>query len=146
VIEPQVSRGFSTRSKERVCSIADEAIVPNISSSKHPGEGGDVVDNRFNWAFFPSTHSKHWRWYRRWVSSPQHRNWGTAIRSGFDVSNLSIKGLAYRSCWRPPSTSPAGAAEFATLLKTPDVDAIAIARRILVLYREPYDRLCAREN
>lgn len=30
----------------------DEAIVPNISSSKHPGEGGDVVDNRFNWAFF----------------------------------------------------------------------------------------------
>jgi hypothetical protein len=46
-----VSGGFSTRSKERVCSIADEAIVPNISSSKHPGESGDVVDNRFNWAF-----------------------------------------------------------------------------------------------
>src|ERR1700738_1684292 len=29
-------------------------------------------------------------------------------------------------------------------VKTPDVDAIAIARRILVLYREPYDRLSTR--
>jgi hypothetical protein len=45
-----------------------------------------------------------------------------------------------------PVPAPAGAAEFATLLKTPDVDAIAIARLILVLYREPYDRLSAREN
>jgi hypothetical protein len=30
----------------------DEAIVPNFSSSKHPGEGGDVVDNRYSWSFF----------------------------------------------------------------------------------------------
>jgi len=52
VIERHSVSGFSTRSKERVCSIADEAIVPNISSCKHRGEGGDVVDNRFNWAFF----------------------------------------------------------------------------------------------
>jgi hypothetical protein len=26
-------------------------VVPNFSSSKHPGEGGDVVDNRYSWSF-----------------------------------------------------------------------------------------------
>ncbi len=33
-------------------AVADEAIVPNFSSAKHPGEGGDVVDNSFDWSFF----------------------------------------------------------------------------------------------
>ena len=29
-------------------AVADEAILPLVSSSKHPGDGGDVVDNRIN--------------------------------------------------------------------------------------------------
>ena len=33
-------------------AVADEAILPNFSSFKRPGEGGNVVDNRFDWAFF----------------------------------------------------------------------------------------------
>ena len=33
-------------------AVADEAIVPNFTSSKHPGEGGDVVDDRYSWSFF----------------------------------------------------------------------------------------------
>jgi hypothetical protein len=32
-------------------AVADEAIVPNFSSFKRLNEGGNVVDNRFDWAF-----------------------------------------------------------------------------------------------
>jgi hypothetical protein len=41
----------SFRPRQAQNRVADEAIVPNFSNSKRPGEGGDVVDNRFNWAF-----------------------------------------------------------------------------------------------
>jgi hypothetical protein len=75
-------------------AVADEAIVPNFSSAKHPGEGGDVVDNRFNWAFFRLlTPTLGVGADSGWV----HRNWGTAQRSGFDVTNLTIKGEVYRN-------------------------------------------------
>jgi hypothetical protein len=75
-------------------AVADEAIVPNSSSAKHPGEGGDVVDNRFNWALFRLlTTNLGVGIDGAWV----HRSWGTSVRSGFDVTNLSIKGLAYRN-------------------------------------------------
>src|SRR5215831_5412343 len=33
-------------------AVADESILPLFSSSKHPDEGGNVVDNRFTWSFF----------------------------------------------------------------------------------------------
>src|SRR5262249_46489882 len=33
-------------------AVADEAIVPNFSSFKRPGDAGNIVDNRFDWAFF----------------------------------------------------------------------------------------------
>ena len=32
-------------------SVADEAIVPNFSTLNHPVEGGNAVDNRFDWSF-----------------------------------------------------------------------------------------------
>ena len=32
-------------------AVADELIVPNFSGFMHPAEGGNVVDNRFDWAF-----------------------------------------------------------------------------------------------
>jgi len=75
-------------------AVADEAIVPNFSSAKHPGEGADVVDDRFNWAFFRLLTEQvgvgvDGAWIRR--------NWGGSARSGFDVTNLTIKGLVYRN-------------------------------------------------
>ena len=75
-------------------AVADEAIVPNFSSFKRPNEGGNVVDNRFDWAFFRLlTPTLEVGIDGAWV----HRNWGNSLRSGFDVTNLSIKRLAYRN-------------------------------------------------
>jgi hypothetical protein len=75
-------------------AVADEAIVPNFSSSKHPGEGGDVVDNRFNWAFFRLlTPTLGAGIDGGWI----HRDWGSPLRSGFDATNLMIKGEVYRN-------------------------------------------------
>src|SRR6476620_8629437 len=33
-------------------AVADEAILPNFASFKSPIDGGNVVDNRFDWSFF----------------------------------------------------------------------------------------------
>jgi hypothetical protein len=75
-------------------AVADESRLPLFSSSKHPGEGGDVVDHRFSWSFFR-------------LLSPTvgigidsgwvHRNWPNSRRSGFDTTSLSIKGEVYRN-------------------------------------------------
>jgi hypothetical protein len=75
-------------------AVADEAIVPNFSASKHPGDDGDVVDNRYSWSFF--------RLLTKTLgvgidSGRVHRNWGVAPRSGFDTTNLTVKGELYRS-------------------------------------------------
>jgi hypothetical protein len=75
-------------------AVADEAIVPNFSSVKRPNEGGNVVDSRFDWAFFR-------------LLTPSlgfgidgagvHRNWGNSQRSGFEVTSLNLKGEVYRN-------------------------------------------------
>jgi hypothetical protein len=75
-------------------AVADEAIVPNFSNFKRPNEGGNVVDSRFDWAFFR-------------LLTPTlglgidgagvHRNWGNSQRSGFDVTSLNVKGEVYRN-------------------------------------------------
>jgi hypothetical protein len=75
-------------------AVADEAILPNFSSFKRPNEGGNVVDNRFDWAFFR-------------LLTPTlgvgidgavvHRNWGNSLRSGSDVTSLAVKGEVYRN-------------------------------------------------
>jgi hypothetical protein len=75
-------------------AVADEAIVPNWSSSKHPDGGGNVADNRLNWAFIRLlTPTLAVGIDSGWI----HRNWGTSLRSGLDVTNLTVKGLAYRT-------------------------------------------------
>jgi hypothetical protein len=64
------------------------------SASQHPGAGGDVVDNRFNWAFFRLlTPTLGVGIDGGWI----HRNWGSSLRSGFDVTNLAVKGEVYRN-------------------------------------------------
>src|SRR5262245_48932271 len=75
-------------------AVADEAILPNFSIFKRPSEGGNVVDNRFDWAFFR-------------LLTPTlgvgidgagvHRGWGDALRSGFDVTSLTVKWEVYRN-------------------------------------------------
>jgi hypothetical protein len=75
-------------------AVADEAIVPNFASSKHPGEGGDVVDNRYSWSFFRLlTKTVGIGVDSGWV----HRNWDVTSRYGFDTTNLTIKGEVYRN-------------------------------------------------
>jgi hypothetical protein len=75
-------------------AVADEAIVPNFTTFKRPTEGGNIIDNRFDWAFFRLlTPTLQVGVDSTWV----HRNWGNSRSSGFDVTNLSIKGLAYRN-------------------------------------------------
>ncbi|MGL5166899.1 MAG: hypothetical protein ACRC9K_13530 [Afipia sp.] len=74
-------------------AVADEAILPAFSNFKHPVEGGNVVDNRLTWSFVRLlTPTIGLGVDSGWV----HRNWGTAPRSGFDVTNLTIKGQVYR--------------------------------------------------
>jgi hypothetical protein len=75
-------------------AVADEAIVPNFATSKHPDEGGDVVDNRYSWSFFRLlTKTLGVGIDSGWV----HRDWGGGSRSGFDTTNLTIKGEVYRN-------------------------------------------------
>src|ERR1700736_1692095 len=54
-------------------AVADEAIVPNFSSSTHPGDGGDIIDSRYSWSFFRLlTKTLGVGIDSGWV----HRNWG----------------------------------------------------------------------
>jgi hypothetical protein len=75
-------------------AVADESILPLFSSSKHPDEGGNVVDNRFTWSFFRLlTPTLGVGVDSGWV----HREWGSSRNSGFDTTNLTIKGEIYRN-------------------------------------------------
>src|SRR5258708_29668718 len=75
-------------------AVADESILPLLSSSKQPDEGGDVVDKRFTWSIFRLlTPTLGVGVDSGWV----HRDWGTSQRSGFDTTNLTVKGEVYRN-------------------------------------------------
>jgi hypothetical protein len=75
-------------------AVADEAILPAVSSSKHHGEGGDATDNTVDWSFFRLLTPT----FGAGVDSGWiHRNWGSGTRSGFDTTSLSIKGEVYRN-------------------------------------------------
>ncbi len=75
-------------------AVADESILPLFSSSKQPDEGGDVVDKRFTWSIFRLlTPTLGVGVDSGWV----HRDWGTSRRSGFDTTNLTVKGEIYRN-------------------------------------------------
>ena len=75
-------------------AVADESRLPLFSSSKHPDEGGDVVDNRFSWSFFRLlTPTFGVGIDSGWVQ----RNWGSSQRFGFDTTSLSVKGEVYRN-------------------------------------------------
>jgi hypothetical protein len=55
-------------------AVNDELMLPSVASYEHPGGGGDVVDNKFNWAFSRLLTSKIAIGIDSgWI----HRNWGT---------------------------------------------------------------------
>src|SRR5262249_14117091 len=82
-------------------AVADEAILPNFASFKSPVDGGNVVDDRFDWSFFRLlTPTLGVGVDSAWV----HRNWGNALRSGFDVTSLGLKGEVYRNDLHPASS------------------------------------------
>jgi hypothetical protein len=75
-------------------AVADEAIVPNFAGFKRPVDGGNVVDNRFDWSFFRLlTPTLGFDVASAWV----HRNWGNSLRTGSDVISLGLKGEVYRN-------------------------------------------------
>src|SRR5579863_8686211 len=62
-------------------AVADEAIVPNFSYLDHPNGGGNVTDNRINYAFTRLlTPTVGIVVDNSWIA----RNWGVAQRFGLD--------------------------------------------------------------
>jgi len=75
-------------------AVADELFLPSFSRLKHPDEGGDVFDSRFDWSISrlltPTIAAVI---EGGWV----HRNWGPAQRSGFDATTVGLKGLLFKN-------------------------------------------------
>src|SRR5262245_54616333 len=70
-------------------AVADESILPLFSSSKHPDEGGNVVDNRFTWSFFRLlTPTLGVRVDSGWV----HREWGSLPELGLRYNESYDQG------------------------------------------------------
>jgi hypothetical protein len=75
-------------------SIADEAIVPAFSMLNHPVDGGNAVDNRFDWSFTRLlTPVLQVEIDSGWI----HRDWPTARSSGFATTDVGIKSEIYRN-------------------------------------------------
>ncbi len=75
-------------------AVADEAIVPNFSYWNHPDGGGNVTDNRINYAFSRLlTPTVGVVVDNSWIA----RNWGVTQRFGFDVINVGLKWEVYRN-------------------------------------------------
>jgi hypothetical protein len=74
-------------------AVADEAILPGFATLKHPAQGGNVDDTRFNWSFDRLlTPTIAVTFDGGWVN----RNWSTAQTSGLDTTNAGIKAEVFR--------------------------------------------------
>lgn len=75
-------------------AVADEAILPAYASFDHPVAGGNVVDNRINWSFVRLlTPTLQASIDSGWI----HRSRPTARASGFDTTDIGIKGEVFRN-------------------------------------------------
>jgi len=75
-------------------AVADEAILPSYAGLQHPAEGGIVGDDRINWSFVRLlTPTLAVSIDSGWI----HRSWGDLHRSGFDTTNVGIKGEVFRN-------------------------------------------------
>ena len=76
-------------------AVADEAIVPNVSTLNHSAAGGGLlVEDRINWSFarlltptLPVSIDTGWI----------HQNWPTRQTSGFDTTDIGLKYEAFRN-------------------------------------------------
>jgi hypothetical protein len=74
-------------------AVADEAILPAGSTLRRPADGGDVREDRINWAFVRLlTPTLAVSIDQGWI----HRAWSAGSLSGFDTTNVGIKGEVFR--------------------------------------------------
>ncbi len=75
-------------------AVLDELIFPALSSLNHPDDSTNVIDNRIGWSFARLlTPTLAIEINSGWI----HRNWGPAQRSGFDITEIGLKGLLYKN-------------------------------------------------
>jgi hypothetical protein len=76
-------------------AVADEFAFTPFVSPKHPAhDGSEVTDKGFEWSFMRLlTPTVAVGIDSGWI----HRNWGAFQRSGFETTNLTIKGALYRN-------------------------------------------------
>jgi hypothetical protein len=76
-------------------AVADEAIVPNVSTLNHPADGGgQLVEDRINWSFSRLlTPTLQVEIDSGWI----HQNWPTRQTSGFDTTDVGLKYEAFRN-------------------------------------------------
>jgi hypothetical protein len=74
--------------------VADEAIVPDFSTLNQPAERGNAVDNRIDWSFARLlTPTLEVEIDSGWMQ----RNWPTMRVSGFETTDVGIKGEIFRN-------------------------------------------------
>jgi hypothetical protein len=72
----------------------DEAVLPNFSALNHPTEGGNAVDDRISWSFDRLlTPTLQVSVDGAWI----HRSLPSAQASGFDATDIGIKGEIFRN-------------------------------------------------
>ncbi|WP_407179179.1 hypothetical protein [Bradyrhizobium sp. STM 3562] len=74
-------------------AVADEAILPSISTLERPVEGSDGLESRINWSFVRLlTPTIAVSIDQGWI----HRSFSAGALSGFDTTNIGIKGEIFR--------------------------------------------------
>jgi hypothetical protein len=75
-------------------AVADEAILPVVSTLNSPVEGGNATDDRIGWSFARLlTSTLQVSVDSGWI----HRSWPLAQASGFDSTDVGIKGEIFRN-------------------------------------------------
>ena len=75
-------------------AVADEAVLPNFSTLNQQVEGGNAVNNRINWSFVRLlTPTLQVSIDSGWIN----QSWPTARTSGFDTTDIAIKGEIFRN-------------------------------------------------
>ena len=74
-------------------AVADEAIAPAVSTLRRPVEGSDALESRINWSFVRLlTPTIAVSIDQGWI----HRSFSAGALSGFDTTNIGIKGEIFR--------------------------------------------------
>ena len=84
----RVIASLLARSRSMTRLLPTSLILPGFSNLDHPVNGGNVIDNRFDWSFVRLlTPTGAFEIDSGWI----HRNWPTAQTSGLDTTDVGIK-------------------------------------------------------